>query len=377
MESSNDQDVCEMDGGGTGCGTMMGFQQPLHAKVVDRKPLIDTMLTKHPDISPPIVIVFAQSLKDDAALDPFCSMLDSGDFDGAADKVREFTVREVVRKKLKEIVRKKPGGGGYVLYKPNSGKKKKPEPAGSFPTLLGAKQAELNRFPPKDPGRLNRLRKTVNRLSHPKAGKKESVDLLRGTIRALVIEALFREESTGSKWDDRMSGLSPKALAADNRLQKLVGNIQSVTADVLKGAFGSIKKALKGIATLDGGEVKYNAEGGKTYMSLTADVDGTSVGPIYVYVEHGVPKIEISDQAKATFSKIDPEKAKRLRAELVAVQEAVPKNVKHLAAAIAARDEYLTSQEDSIDEIISGLGPLGLTIMKKLLKDKYRGKKEK
>jgi len=89
------------------------------------------------------------------------------------DEDRMNAVRELVRQRVKEVVRKKPGGGGYVLYSPNKGKKDKPKSVGTFPTMAGAKQAELSRFPPKDPSKLARLRANV--IKAKKSHKNESV----------------------------------------------------------------------------------------------------------------------------------------------------------------------------------------------------------
>ena len=74
---------------------------------------------------------------------------------------------------MKEVVRKKPGGGGWLLYAPNPGKKKGSSKKGEFPTKLGAKRAQLARFPPKDAYKLNRLRKEVDRLTKDPIAAKE------------------------------------------------------------------------------------------------------------------------------------------------------------------------------------------------------------
>jgi hypothetical protein len=90
--------------------------------------------------------------------------LPKGDEPLTKEDVAEALVRALVRKKISEVVRKKAGGGGFVLYAPNKGKKKNPKPVASFPTKLAAKRAELARFPPKDPKKLLRLRKEVEKL---------------------------------------------------------------------------------------------------------------------------------------------------------------------------------------------------------------------
>ena len=72
--------------------------------------------------------------------------------------------KEAVKTMVREIVRKKAGGGGYALYAPNKGKKKSPKPVGEFPTRLAAKNAELARFPPKDPEALKAARAKLDKL---------------------------------------------------------------------------------------------------------------------------------------------------------------------------------------------------------------------
>lgn len=82
-------------------------------------------------------------------------------------KDMEEALRSAIRQNLPEIVRKKEGGGGYVLYAPNEKgrkRKKNPKPVGEFPTRAAAKKAELARFPPKGGTQLKRARKEVDRL---------------------------------------------------------------------------------------------------------------------------------------------------------------------------------------------------------------------
>src|SRR4051812_13927147 len=110
---------------------------------------VDEMLKQNEDISEAAVLHFLTSLSEGAAA-KVGALLQQGKLSEVADQCREHLVRALVQEKLQEVVRKKKGGGGYVLYSPNQGKKKNPKPAGTFPTKLGAKRAELSRFPPRD-----------------------------------------------------------------------------------------------------------------------------------------------------------------------------------------------------------------------------------
>lgn len=366
-----------------GAGAVAGFQIPMGIK--KRKEHLDRMIDQNPDINHGHVLMFVNGM-DDGRAEEFGAKLDGGDYGGAADEVRHHVVRELVRKKVREVVRKKAGGGGFMLYSPNKGKKKNPKPVGHFPTKLAAKRAELARFPPKEPGKLSRLRKEVDRLmknpkkraekekaaSKVKGGKKEGVELLRPLISVLVMESLFREERTGSEWDDYISRLSSKALTGDKKFQRFQQNIEKKTQSVLDDSFNSIRKAVAKNVKLKSYGVKKSEERGKTYLAFGAHMGDTAVEPIYIYVENGVPKIEISDQAKIALTKADPDDAKLFRAELVTVQERVLDKMDDLLGAIGARDKYLEKLEDEVDGFIAGLTPLQVSLMKQLLVKKYR-----
>lgn len=181
-----------LDLAGADAGAGAGFQVPMGIK--QRKDKVDELLGENPDLSPGVALAYLGQLGEEEA-EQIGNMLDMGDKVGVAERMRMHAVRELVRSKVREVVRKKPGGGGYVLYAPNKGKKGKAKASGSFPTKAGAKRAELARFPPKDPVKLQRMRKHIKKLSKKpnaderpkkapkpaKASKKESVVMEAGT----------------------------------------------------------------------------------------------------------------------------------------------------------------------------------------------------
>lgn len=177
---------------GSGAGAVAGFQIPMGLKA--KKEGIDEVLRQNPDIGEGVALAYLGSLKEDEA-NQVGNMIDMGDHKGIADRMRMHAVRELVRKKVREVVRKKEGGGGYVLYAPNKGKKGKPKAVGTFPTKLGAKRAELARNPPKDPQVLGRLRKYVKRLT-----KKPNDDKAKAKKEGVIREAgsPFAPQSTST-----------------------------------------------------------------------------------------------------------------------------------------------------------------------------------
>lgn len=327
---------------------------------------------------------------DEKFVDEVVGCLDAGDISTAGikicEKIEENVLRKMISSKLSEVVRKKKGGAGFTLYSPNKGKKQPAKPVASFPTKIQAKRAELSRFPPKDTGKLKRLRKEIDRLqkkgekkpSDNDQVKKEQVTLesLYTKISNFVNEALFREEDdNSSQWDERMSKLSKSAIEADKKLQNLQKNIEKKSETTISSAFSSIQKALKPRKmTAKSAGTKKDLQKKKTFLQFSVDIDGTDVGPFFVFVENSRPKIEISDEAKQKLMKIEPEKAKLLRAELITAQEDALDGMSDVSDAISKRDGYLSKIEGGVDEFVAGLNALEISILKNLLVNKYRGK---
>lgn len=379
----DDGGIDEMNGG----ANVVGFQLPLGADD-ERRRRVEALVGVAP-IDEMTKVRLRSMLPEH--IDRIHAMIELGELRAAVSEAEtiagELALRELVRSRVREVVRRKGGGGGYTLYSPNKGKKKAAKSVGEFPTKLAAKRAELQRFPPKDINRLKRLRKEVDRLqkdpkkaaekerqwAHPRK-KHEGLELVREAVRQGMFEALFREEEQASQWDERVSKLSKAAVTADKRLQTLQKAIEKRTEAAISSAFGQIAKALKRKklrAEADG--VKKDVGRQKTFMQFTVSGKGVEVGPFYVFAEAGKLKLEVSDEARASFSKLDPEQAKAIRAELVTVQEDVLSSDDSIVSAIAARDKYLGGVETEVDEMLADLGPLHITMLKGLLNKKYRG----
>lgn len=372
-------------------GGLIGYQVPLAAK---RK--IEAFMEAIRLAEADRAVFLANA--SEQAVNELSGFLDAGKMIEAAEyvveRIEESLIRSLVREKLREVVRKKKGGGGYALYSPNQGKKKPPKLVGDFPTKLQAKRAELQRFPPKDMAKLKRLRTQVDKMQkNPKKAqekeasytgkkaakkdaKKESLTLIKSYVSSLMSEALFREEESGtSKWDERMVKLSKAALEADKKLQSLQKNIEKKTEGIISTAFQVIQRSLKPRkmqAKASG--IKKDTGKQKSFMQFSISAENTDIGPFYVYVENGKPKIEISDEAKKLLLKILPETAKLLRAELITVQEDALDMMSDVDDAVAKRDSYLDKLESRVDDFVSGLNATELSVLKNLLVNKYRGK---
>ena len=387
---SKKKEVDEM----SSAGGVAGMQIPIGIK--KRKKKVDELLELNESVSVAEAIGYFSGMDEASSLEVE-GMLDESDYVKLAEMIKqgfaEKAVREKIRKRVKEIVRKQPDGK-YALYAPNPGKQKGSSQVGSFPTKLAARRAELNRFPPKEPQKLARLRKDVEKLrkkpelaaketpgwmgdkkpkkaKKAKKAKKESLD----RITSQLAESLFREEKKGSGWDEYVSKLSKQAVLADKTFQSHQKAIAKKSEKALKTAVSSVSSALSGAGfeVKDGG-VKKDPKKERMYAEISAsDSEGTTdVGPIYIFIENGYPNIEISDAAKNGLTKMDPARSKVLRAELITVQEEVLDKDETAASAVAKRDEYLNKIEKKVDEFVSDMSSLEITMLKRTLSNKFR-----
>lgn len=393
--------VSEMSSGG-----MTGFQLPLGAK--ERKDEIEECLKTSGDLNEGHMVAFYSNGN---RITEFFDAIDMGFNEVAADIVREEVTRAAVRQKISEVVRKKAGGGGFVLYAPNKGKKKASHPVATFPTKLAAKRAQLARFPPKDPKKLARLRKEIARLMkdpkkraeaerraakqkgtdsdmwrHPATTprpKKESFDrelveraiiaeAVNTAIKTRLTEGLFKEEDQPSKWDDYIGKIASNVLTGDRGYRNIQKKMMTATE-------GALSQALKIIQRQIGGQAKVKSDGqpkfkdGIAHIPFAVVLPGAEVGPIYLYVEKGIPRVEISDQAKNSLTKVEPEMARSIRGALASAEDAVGK-VSGVRDATLSRDAYLQKLETQVDRMIAGMSPLQISMLKQLLVKKYRSK---
>lgn len=369
----------------TGAGGLVGMQLPIG--IEKRKKKVEELVILNPGIRMEEAMIYMSRLTPEAA-SLVERKLDALEYSDIAEDIRGYfaeVLREQIKKKVKEVVRKKPGGGGYILYGPNPGKKGEPKVAGDFPTKLAAKKAELERYPPKDTRTLKKKRKEIDKLikdpkkrsekeaawakaDAEKKPKKEGLDL----IRSIVIEGLFREEAPPNEWDERLAKLSKQSLKGDKKFQNIQKKIEKATQKVLDDAFTNISKALRKDFKTKSFGIKKDDRKDKTYLAFSIITDDANIEPVYIYSESGVPKVELSDNAKVALTKINVDDAKLIRAEIVTVQEQILDKSEDLVKAISARDKYFSSLEDDVDSKITEMSPLEISMLKNLLVRKYK-----
>lgn len=381
-------------------GSVAGFQAPLGIR--KRKKKVDEMLETVKDLSMEDVILFVKDIKDADIVDVE-EMLDKSLFSELAEKIKnsclETRLREVIKSKIKEVVRKT-ADGSYVLYSPNPGKGQKAKSIARFGSKIAAKRAQLSRFPPKDPEKLKRLKDEIEQLeknpdkdkekpwlqqhTHQKGKKKkgkkkesvlnnEHIDMLA----AVIVESMFREEKAKSDWDEYVSRLSKGAVESDTKFARLQGSIDQKSGLALKSAFDVLSKGLKRkqFITKIGGDVSKDERTGNIGVNFSVQdkESKASVGPFTIMVDNGVLRIEPTETARNSMVNLSPDRSKLFRAELITIQDDhFDKIGSDIDREIEKRDKYLSSLESKLDKFMSGLTPLEITMLKNLIVSKYR-----
>ncbi len=315
-------------------------------------------------------------------------------------------MKETIRQLVREIIRKKAGGGGYNLYPPNKGKKKAPKPVGEFPTRLAAKEVELSRFPPKDPEQLKKARAKLDKIKKdpkkraaaiqkdltgraptkksgspkraPKrAPRRESMfDTMSRAIDQSLRESLFREDEVpGSPWDERMSSMHPDAISGDKRLHGLHRAMEKGSISALGDAHKGMSKALRGIAKVTPGEIGNDPARRKKFMPVHLDVDGSEIGPIHLYIDGGHVRIELSQDARSQITKLEPPDAQRLRGGLMTFEEDHLPKIGGALRPWQDRDAYLDKMHGKLDGALGKMSPVELHLARQLMGTKHRGRR--
>jgi hypothetical protein len=85
-----------------------------------------------------------------------------------------------------------------------------------------------------------------------------------------------------------------------------------------------------------------------------------------------MPHLEMSPEAENGLMNVEPDDADMFRGRLSSVEDKVLSKDKSLAGVVGERDKYLEKLEDGLDDYISSLTPLQMSILKMLLVKKYR-----
>lgn len=345
-------------------GAIAGFQAPIGIR--RRKKNVDEFI-ELTGIPIQEVVAFLRTASP-ATIQIAESLLDERDFVGLMDVVesggRYGAIRAYVRSMIHEFVKKDAESDKYVLYKPR-GKGEKPKQIGKFPTRYLAKQAELQRFPPRDPEKRKKRKKEVDRMR--KKRKREAVELAikEGLAAGLVTEA------TASRWEALVARLPDHVAHGDKRLQAIAKDISKRREKLLQ----TVTKELSRSLSSAGFEVqKAKGSDGRDGRAVVVAVDKESGQRVPVVVDvgpDGRAVVQMAEEGRTALAQMDPAMAKSLRGEVATANEQAGDD-ETVSGAMGKRDVYLDSIEEDVDDLLSGLSALEMAVLKRLIQDKYR-----
>lgn len=371
--------IAEMTAAGS--GATVGPIQP-----IGQDDVVEEMLKHNPDLKRLHVAVFARDA-DFLTREEFNRAAIVEDYDDMANMVRESVVRLAVRSRMDEVVRKK--DGKYILYAPNTGKKHKPKPVAVFSTKLAAKRAELAKFPPKDPEKLQRLKDQIEKLlKDPKARAKDiamrekvSRDMFETALISMIMEKdaskiLLREDfefednkPSGDEYTKFIKRFSKKAMSQDPEYQGEQENYKAAAVKALSKKAVEISKEL-GLQLQPLGEPKKHRDG-KIYMPCVLKAD-CEVKPIFLYADGDKVKTRLGKEAKAALTQCSPELADKVRSRLGNLNEEEAPADPDLAPAYGKMVDNVKGIRGFLDEFLTKLSPRAMTMLKDLLAKKWR-----
>ena len=383
--------------GCAGSGATIGPIQPMGASPNppsgdEEKESVSEMLRYNNDLKPLHVVIFTRD-SDFLMREEFTRYAAVEDYDSMADMVRESVARRAVRERMSEVVRKNKKTGKFILYAPNTGKKHTSKPVAEFSTKLAAKRAELAKFPPKDPEKLARLKKQVEKLlTDPKARAKEvmmkevvSRDLFELALMSIVIgrdvkSCVLKEEwnfedkprQSGDEYQKFVKSFSKRAMNNDKDFQGEQENYKTAAEKALTSKAIEISKELG--AEMKPLQAPKKHKDGKIYMpfSLTAK-DQPELRPIFLYADGAKVKVRIGKEAKAALTTFtDANMADKVRSRLGNLNEEETPDDPNLAPAYGQMVDSTKGIYAFLDDFLSKLTPRAMAMLKQLWRTKYR-----
>lgn len=184
-------------------------------------------------------------------------------------------------------------------------------------------------------------------------------------------------DNDSAEWENFLQKLSKQALVSDERLKNILRNVAKAEMKILSNSVNAIKEILESTGTFEviQGKPNQDSEGNVFLSFVVSFVEFNKKLPFAVKVENGRPLIHFPDQTRAELNSMNSEESKLLRAELMHIQETVLDKVEDLTVATEKRDAYLKSMESQIDRILKNMDALQVSMLRHVLKQKYKGVK--
>ena len=234
---------------------------------------------------------------------------------------------------------------------------------------------------------------TAPKAKHaPKAKKAPGPDVKEALIRKIqrvvtgmikegsMISYVFEQPPTSQEsviWNHFISKLSKETIMSDSKLKNLLQGMAKAEAKILGTAVDEIKKVVEsaGNFAVQRTDLDQDEEGNILLGFAVGLQDEGEVLHFGVKVENGRPLILFPEESRNALNAMSSNDSKVLRAELMHVQETVLDHMDAVLKVTEKRDDYLHNMETKIGKVIDSMGPLEVSMIKFLLKTKFKGVK--
>jgi hypothetical protein len=215
----------------------------------------------------------------------------------------------------------------------------------------------------------------------PKVRRVESIftDLLKPLKEGSIVSYVFENTPLSDEsvtWENFVSKLSKETVMSDPKLKRILQDMQKKEAKLLESAVDQVGDVLKKTGTLEIVDKKAEIDPTTKEVKINFVVDmkeNKTKLNFAVKMENGRPLILFPDDTRNMLNTMANNESKQLRAELIHAQETILNNMEEVVLVTQKRDKYLKTLEKKVDKFINSVGPLEISMLRHLLKMKYKG----
>jgi quinol monooxygenase YgiN len=187
------------------------------------------------------------------------------------------------------------------------------------------------------------------------------------------------EQNPASKdtvyWEHFLDKLSHQTILSDPKLKKILEDMAKSEVQLLSRAVNAIKRVLSQHFKVEQGEVDQD-ESGDLILTFSVYSDAHDQAfEFAVKIDNGRPLIQFPPETTSQLNSSPDETVRQLKAYLMFAQEDSLDKMNDVVNLTTERDSYLQELLGQADEVLGNLDPLRITMLKFLLRSKYRGVK--
>jgi len=225
------------------------------------------------------------------------------------------------------------------------------------------------------------IKRAKGSIAANKRKKEESIDYLKGIFKEVLKENflryVFEQPQNDQKtlmWDKFIENLSNETLMSDQKLKNILKNLIASESKLLDGAYKQLESVLNKTGNFRVKSPQKKNENSELVLTFNVEMkEAKKTLPVSIRVESGRPLVHLPDDTRNELNSMGSPDSKLLNGELVHVQETIFNKMDDVVKIAEKRDNYLMRMEQEIDKLITDMSPLQISMVKFLIKTKYRG----